>query len=327
MAAQQVSLLCSTQDSVTNPRTAFRRDLLKALQTYSNAGTLLLVLGDFNEPLGQDPEGMSKIAGELGLLDLMMSRHSSSPPATYARGSNCLDYALSSPEVCEALRSSGYEEFNARIASDHRGYFFDFDTNVLFGSETQQLAPMAKRGLSASNVSQVTEYIRHKHSLLTAHNVFSRVAKLTHLGNRHAQAERIDKDVVEASLAAESKVARFGEPAWSVELARARKEVSILTRQMSALRTGFDQSERLLATLHEINSSIVALPTTDVTCSAELRQTKSKVREIVAESYQRRDQERQRRINELEASQATADRKMALILRRLKKAEDIKQLF
>jgi hypothetical protein len=84
VTAQQVSLLCLTQDSVTNPRTAFRRNLLQVLQEYSETGTSLMVLGDFNKPLGQEPDRISHIAGTLGLMDLMMSRHSSPPPATYA---------------------------------------------------------------------------------------------------------------------------------------------------------------------------------------------------------------------------------------------------
>ena len=51
------------------------------------------------------------------------------------------------------------------------------------------------------------------------------------------------------------------------------------------------------------------------------------MKEIVAQSYQRRDEERQRKIASLEASQDGADHKTAKMLRRLKKAEDIKQLF
>ena len=148
VAAQQVSLLCLSQDPVKNPRRAFCRDLFKALKEYADDGASLLVLGDFNEKLGTDPDGITQIAGELELVDLMRSRHSSEPPATYARGSKCLDYALASPEVCNALKAAGYEEFNAHIASDHRGYFFDFETTLLFGSETQTLVTMAKRGLS-----------------------------------------------------------------------------------------------------------------------------------------------------------------------------------
>jgi hypothetical protein len=224
VAAQQRSLLCLTQDSVQNPRTAFRRDLLKTLQQHTQDGTALIVVGDFTEKLGADPDGMAKIAGNLGLIELMTSRHSSALPATYARGSKCLDYALASPSVNEALISSGYEEFNARIASDHRGYFFDFDTNILFGSETQQLATSTKRGLSSSNVHQVTEYIQEKHRILFGHhNASQRVLQLSYPGNRHEYAERLDVDVLNASLAAEAKVRRVGEPAWSVELAQARK--------------------------------------------------------------------------------------------------------
>ncbi|KAI2490979.1 hypothetical protein MHU86_23581 [Fragilaria crotonensis] len=149
VAAQQASLLRLAQDSVLNPRTAFRRDLLRALQEYLSAGTLLLVVGDFNESFGADPDGMSKIAGQLGLLDIIASRHSSKPPATYARGTKRLDYALASPLVGEALISAGYEEFNAHIVSDHRGFFLDFDTNLLFGSETQQLVSAEARDLSS----------------------------------------------------------------------------------------------------------------------------------------------------------------------------------
>ena len=65
------------------------------------------MVGGFNEHLGTDPEGMVKIAGTLGLIDLMASRHSSSPPATYARGSKRLDYALANPLASDALISAG----------------------------------------------------------------------------------------------------------------------------------------------------------------------------------------------------------------------------
>jgi hypothetical protein len=163
VAAQQASLLRLSQDSVLNPRTAFHRDLLKVLHEYMGKGCLLIVIGDFNESLGSDLDGMSKIASQLGLIDLMSSRHSSKPPATYVRGTKRLDYALASPSVGDALVSAGYEEFNAHIGSYHRGFFFNFDTNVLFGSETQQLASREKRALSSYNIHQVTEYIREKH--------------------------------------------------------------------------------------------------------------------------------------------------------------------
>ena len=57
-------------------------------------------------------------------------------------------------------------------------------------------------------------------------------------GNRHQFAERLDKDVLEASLAAEKRIARFGEPYWSIALASARKKGQVLQKQLSMLRTG-----------------------------------------------------------------------------------------
>ena len=86
MASEQQSLLFQNQDATTNPRTAFRRDLLEYLKTQLDKGHEILLVGDFNEPFGSDPDGMEKIAAEIQLIDLMSVRHSSPPPATYARG-------------------------------------------------------------------------------------------------------------------------------------------------------------------------------------------------------------------------------------------------
>jgi exonuclease III len=91
VAAQHVSLLLKSEDKITNPRVAFRRDLSKWLKEYQDDGCEILLIGDFNEALGTDPDGMSKIASDHHLLDIMASRHSSAPPATYARGSKRLD--------------------------------------------------------------------------------------------------------------------------------------------------------------------------------------------------------------------------------------------
>ena len=327
VAAQQQSLLIMTQDPLQNPRTAFRRDLLKTLQEYrKSANTSILLVGDFNEQFGVDPDGMEKLAASLQLMDLMASRHSSAHPATYARGTKRLDYALASSHVCDALRASGYEEFNSRIASDHRGYYFDFDTEMLFGSQTQPLESPTKRGLTSANVRQVTKYIREKYRILEEHNVFSRAEKLLYPEQRHAFAERLDKDVLDASLQAETLVGRFGSPAWSIELAEARQRVSILTKQLSFLRTGYDNREKLQHAIARLQEPF-ELPKTILDCSKALRDAKYHTRNIVSQSFQRRDEERQRKIEMLEASAKDSDKKTATRLRRLKKAEDIKNLF
>lgn len=84
------------------------------MRPYKSVGAELLLVGDFNEPFGLDSAGVSGIASHLSLTNLMAVRHSAPPPATYARGSRCLDYALASDKVCAALLSAGYESFDAR---------------------------------------------------------------------------------------------------------------------------------------------------------------------------------------------------------------------
>jgi hypothetical protein len=324
--AQQKSLLIKENAAAIHPRTAFRNDLSTCLKQYQSKEVAILLVGDFNEALGTDPDGMTQIAGKYGLIDLTGSRHPTPPPATYARGSKRLDYALASPLIAAAMEYAGYEAFNSRLVSDHRGYFIDFDTKKLFGAETQTLASRTNRGLASNNPVQVTAYIRQKHALLSACNAFNRANRLQHQGNRHQYAERLDKDMLHASLTAEQRIPKFETPAWSQELARARQLVVVLKKQLAALRSGIDH-QRILKLATQTLVPQISIPTEYKECSALLRQTKIEINEIIKTSFARRDDERNQKNNDLEKSAKTADKESAVRLRRLKKAEDLKALF
>ena len=184
----------------------------------------IILVGDFNEVYGADPDGISSIAGATGLINLMSQRHPNErAPTTYARGVKCLDYALGTPKVASAVVAAGYEAFNERFISDHRGYFLDFDSKTMFGSPTQDLASLPKRMLKTSNVKHTTSYIEKVYDLLVAHNAIERADRLTHAGNRHKFAEALDRDVTAACLAAQATFPIFDEAEWSIELALARK--------------------------------------------------------------------------------------------------------
>jgi hypothetical protein len=307
-----------------NPRVAFQQDLRMALREKRNENMEILLLGDINEALTQESHGISAIAEEFNLQNLMTNRHSASPPATYARGRKCLDFAMGTNLLSLSLERAGYEAFNERIHSDHRAYFLDFSNERLFGSDTQELSKRVPRLLQSRNRQQVTQYIREKHRILSDHNVFERATRLTHLGDRHQYAERIDKDVREASITAEKTLRRFAEPAWSVSLSEARKEASLLSKYVSSMRTSLRMSSRDQAKLLEFMKS---LPQTRTEGLQALRLAQAKVKKIVSESYKPRDEEREQRIKELEQSMLAADRKKAKLLRCIRKAEEIKQVF
>jgi exonuclease III len=105
-ASQQKSMLIQRDDPIQAPRKAFRRDLTTFLQKCKDAGEEIMLLGDFNEVMGDDPEGMTAIAQKLELFDVMSSRHADNPPVTYSRGRRCLDFGLATPAIIQPSRGA-----------------------------------------------------------------------------------------------------------------------------------------------------------------------------------------------------------------------------
>ena len=322
--AQQQSLLIQSQDSIT-PRKAFKRDLRSLLQTCITQGNDILLVGDFNEVFGAECDGISKLAAEFHLINLMQVRHHHTSPATYARGKKCLDYGLATRRVANALIQCGYEAFSERFSTDHRAYFFDLDNDILFGNMTQQLASPARRILKSNNVEQVTAYIKFKFEFLQSRNAFRRAEQLNLPGNRHTFAERLDSDVLKASLDAEQKIKPFREPAWSEALSKARRKKVILKKWLTMHRTGLDHSDIITKDMTSFGLTM-ELPTSKQQCNSMMRETQSEIEKIVAQSYQQRDQERDLRIQELDKSIKTADKTHARLLRRLKRNERVKRV-
>jgi hypothetical protein len=156
--------------------------------------------------------------------------------------------------------------------------------------------------------------------------VFERAQRLLVPGNCHKLAERLDKDVLKACLAAEKRIARFGEPHWSITLASARKKGQVLQKQLvSMLWTGIANQDRIESEWSALGID-ESLPTRVRKCSTLLRLTKKEIQEIVSQSYQRQDQKRQHLIDSLMNSTKPRDQEHATRLRNLQKSEAIKQL-
>ncbi len=194
-------------------------------------------------------------------------------------------------------------------------------------TETQKLGSHSDRILRSNNVHQTTKYIQAKYDLLVQHNAFARGSQLSEPGDKHAFAERLDRDVVSASLAAEQQTKKFGAPAWSIALDKARKEVTRLTKSLSMARTGL-----ITPQVHHPPQQAAArddpdVPRTVHDCSIRLQEAKRAVKDIVDASVQHREKERRERIRDLSVSPFKTNRAQGQILRRLQKAEDIKQLF
>ena len=325
-ASQQVSLLTQANVEDRDPRNAFKRDLRSYLTKCKQRGHEILLLGDFNESIDGNFNGMSKLVADFHLVDLMRGRSNQAFPATYSRGRLRLDYGLATKRVADALVAAGYEPFNERFPTDHRAYYFDLETEKLFGLQTQVLANAPLRMMHATNAKQVTYYLKEKYSQLEQCNAFARGFRLSMLGNRHSFAERLDRDLVHASLTAEKRVKKFQAPAWSVALARARERVRILKKGLFQMKHDIDPSDtiRFAKDLKIFQQDLELLAITQ--WSSSLRKARRDVKELVVESFAKRETELQEQISFYEQSSKESDKKKAAILKRIARAEALKKL-
>ena len=125
--SQQITILRRRGIDRPNPRRQFVTDLISLLEPYVLKKADILLLGDFNESIGINTNGMTEVLTSCHLADIQAFRHGlETEESTYARGPNRVDYILASNRLLEFVLRQGCEPFNARIFSDHRGIFVDF---------------------------------------------------------------------------------------------------------------------------------------------------------------------------------------------------------
>jgi hypothetical protein len=321
--SQQQSLLTQQNRKDPSPIKHFRADLNKFLKTCHTNKELLVLFGDFNEVLGSDSAGISKMARDYLLIDVMHQTHAIADPATYARGKTRIDYVLASQEVFNSINECGYEPFNEHFLSDHRGYFVDFDLHKLFGNELQRLASLPFRDVRGKDTTSVTQYIEAKDEYLEDHNFFTRIAKLQQLVTPDEDlAEQLDRDWERASLTAGKKTRKARKSWWSTKLAKAKQETNLYRTLLSMLRQRRDYSTQL--TKLRNTCPTIELPDSIRKCSQALRDARSNERDIIKDSFQHREDEI---LQNIENCNMQDDKSKGDILRNIRKAEEIKQLF
>jgi hypothetical protein len=222
--SQQRSLLAQRNQQDPSPIKHFRKDLNAFLKASHDNNELIILFGDFNEVLGSDSSGISKMARTYDLVDIMHTKHPLPDIATYARGRDRLDYVLVSSSIQQAVTSCGYEPFNERFFSDHRGYFVDFDIPSLLGNELQRLAALPFRDVRGKDAKCVTQYVESKDGYLQEHKVYACLERLNQLVEEDpALAESIDRDWLRASLMAGKKARKAKKTWWSTTLAKSRQ--------------------------------------------------------------------------------------------------------
>jgi exonuclease III len=200
---QRASLLLENRDLL--PRQAFLIDFDKYLLSLNPALSQYVVMGDFNEVVGRQARGFSKITTAFQLVDVMGHFHTlDNEVSTYARSHDRLDYIFCSSSLIPAVKSCGAEPFNQHIFSDHRALFVDWHKDILFGSRNPPISSHTQRRLQAKHRQYNTKYVDELHKYCTDHNIVCRLQRL-HEHPSERLAESIDRDVTRGMLLAESR--------------------------------------------------------------------------------------------------------------------------
>jgi hypothetical protein len=159
---------------------------------------------------------LSTLISTCKLTDPLTRHHSSRPiPASHIRGSQRINFILTTPGLFPAAQTSGSLSQHTLFRSDHRTYFFDFDAQILFSDRTYKIQPIPSRRLRLNDPRLVDHYRLKLHEQLTYHKVNEKLAVLQdHADNNTWTSEHtecyqtLDKVITEAMKYAESQTGK-----------------------------------------------------------------------------------------------------------------------
>lgn len=320
---QQHSML-KEDNRVETPREAFRKDLIEFLLPAKKRGDSILIMGDFNEVF-EGKSGMMDVADALGMIDLLDVKLGTQKFGTHVRNESeeRIDYALGSPRLVLAIRQCGYEPFGRNYKGDHRGFYIDFDTKKLFGTELHELMSPSKRGIHSKDKKNRARYVKAKYEELLSHNFFERLRELYNNDNPdHPLAERLDKDWLRASLIGDKRcAARYDEP-FTKEIADLRIEKSILQKLETQEANNIDMEKVLNEQLSR--GAPFLIPQTREERGKRVKEIRQTIRKRVKDVWNIRKREQKAKMEEKRKSK---DKQGAKALRKIIAAEENAEVY
>ena len=308
------------------------KDLCKFVNECKQQGDLVCVGGDFNETIGDNGGGLTRLCSDYGLLDPVFEIHGCTNFSTYYRGTNCIDYMLVDPELMPSIVACGYEPFNMRIFSDHRGLFLDVNTALFFGSTTTPLAPLNARDYTSKHIHNTHKYIGHLEDHLQHHKWFQKIQELKQCmdsNNRNdLLAEDLDQRRIHGCTFAGKQLKRYPAPPWSPELARLRNINSILLMSIRMkLFPEDDCCEAMEIRQAKLGSVGITIPETVEDCKKFQRENLKTLRATEAAELQNAKTRKNHQEATIAAYTDSGDTQGAKIIQRIRRAEATAEVF
>ena len=161
--SQQVRMMRLAGINDPDPRKQFIRDLKALVSSLRKNGNDIILMGDFNESIGDKAEEMASVMLAGGLTDTHCFCHGlTTEKPTYARGSKRVDYILVSRRLTEHIHRCSAEPFNLCIFSDHRGLFVDFSLPLVSSIELPILSPNSTPAILSMTVHDTSDSTYYK---------------------------------------------------------------------------------------------------------------------------------------------------------------------
>ena len=306
--SQQVRLMRLAGIQDPDPRKQFIRDLRTLVSSLRKNGNDIILMGDFNESIGDKADEMASVMLAGGLTDTHCFRHGlTTEKPTYARGSKRVDYVLVSRRLTEYIHRCGAEPFNLRIFSDHRGLFVDFSLPGFFDRAPNTLAKLHTRDLIYDCPRHVRQYLLKTATYFREHDILFRLNELLEGERDDEEAEAIDRDITRAMLAAEAKCKSTNRQPWSRDLHQAMNRLYILKRVLSQWTTGLNMDQAINIMQQKLSTPIT-IPSSLSEIKNALREARRDCRNVIAKGYQQRKDRTKDRITALQMANPDKDK-------------------
>ena len=304
------------------PKELLLQDLTSFVEQKQELGHQIIICGDFNEVFHSKSNSI-ELASTLGLVDILHEHIGHQNFSTHQRNlsNQRIDYSLVSPAISESLQRAGYLPFGMHYKGDHRGFFMDFNTNTLLGSEIHDIAHPSSRRLNSKNKQNRARYVKAKFEELQFHKFFTRISELnTTETHQPVILEQLDRDWTRASIYAENQCKSYYEAPYIQEIANLRTEKTILCHIISQYMNKMDMQ---LPICTKMTSIPFILPKTTTECKQRISEINKEIRLKIQTAHQLRQTELK---DKLEERKAKGDAVGSRVLKQIMLAEETKEV-
>ena len=213
------------------PRHALLADIAVEIQQWQQEGDQIILGMDLNDDVRTTT--ITKPLTDLGLVELITSKHGNNTPSTHNRGVVPIDGVFVSTTLRDV--KCGYLPFGDGIPSDHRGLWLDVPYTMAFGHDVLPFATPSARRLKTNDPRIVSRYIQSYEKFLKQHRLAERAFQLQQSVTypltiaAAKEWESIDSLRMQGMQQAEHQCRKLrqGAVAWSPELQQAINTVTI----------------------------------------------------------------------------------------------------